>query len=130
MRFRPGLFYFSRLAVVRGRTYLFPNPREITVSDFISYLFAILVVGPLQAEISERLRGLPSEDLLLAGRTCVSEEAPKLLQRAQNDWGWAAANAIGVGVGLVDPVTLLAGQNADCNRLVQALSQRSEGADA
>ncbi|MDX0012858.1 hypothetical protein CN172_12780 [Sinorhizobium meliloti] len=100
---------------------------ENAVSEFISYLFAILVIGPLQAEISERLRGVPSTEIVQAGRACVAAEAPRLLQRAQEDWGWAAANAVGVSVGLIDPASLLAGQNADCDRLVQVLSQSSGG---
>lgn len=100
------------------------------MSEFMSYLFAILVVGPLQAEVSERLQGIPSDEIVEAGRACIAEEAPKLLQRAQEDWAWAAANAIGVGVGVVDPVTLLASQNADCKRLTQAMSQSGEEAAA
>ncbi|AFL50552.1 hypothetical protein [Sinorhizobium fredii] len=94
------------------------------MSEFISYLFAILVIGPLQAEVSERLQGVPSAEIVHSGRACIAAEAPRLLQRAQEDWAWAAANAVGVGVGVVDPVTLLAGQNADCDSLVQVLSQR------
>ncbi|MDX0521803.1 hypothetical protein [Sinorhizobium medicae] len=93
------------------------------MSELISYLFAILVVGPLQAEISERLQGVPSTEIVQAGHACIAAEAPRLLQRAQEDWGWAAANAVGISVGLVDPASLLAGQNADCERLVQVLSQ-------
>lgn len=114
-----------------ARMPIFPaTNRENVVSEFISYLFAILVVGPLQAEVSERLRGVPSAEIVQAGRACIAMEAPKLLQRAQEDWAWAAANAIGVGVGVVDPVTLLTGQNADCGRLVQVLSQSGEAEDA
>jgi hypothetical protein len=102
--------------------------RENAVSEFISYLFAILVVGPLQAEVSERLQGVPSTEIVQAGRACIAAEAPRLLQRAQGDWGWAAASVVGISVGLVDPVSLLAGQNSDCDRLVQVLSQ-SSGSD-
>ncbi|HEX5935951.1 MAG TPA: hypothetical protein VFY63_17460 [Pseudorhizobium sp.] len=100
------------------------------MSEFISYLFAILVVGPLQAEVSERLQGVPSTEIVEAGRTCISEEAPRLLQRAQDDWAWAAANAIGVGVGLVDPLTLLDGQSQECNRVFQALSGAGQDREA
>ncbi|MEY9101440.1 hypothetical protein ABIA24_004413 [Sinorhizobium fredii] len=101
------------------------------MSEFLSYLFAILVVGPLQAEVSERLQGVPSAaEIVEAGRACIATEAPRLLQRAQEDWAWAAANAVGVGVGVVDPVSLLLGQNADCNRLVQVLSQGGEAEEA
>ena len=98
------------------------------MSEFISYLFAILVVGPLQAEVSERLQGISSADIVQAGRVCISEEAPRLLQRAQEDWAWAAANAIGVSVGVVDPLGLLAGQSQDCSRVFQILSDEAEGA--
>ncbi|MBP2236582.1 hypothetical protein J2Z31_003096 [Sinorhizobium kostiense] len=100
------------------------------MSEFLSYLFAILVVGPLQAEVSERLQGVPSPEIVEAGRACIATEAPRLLERAQEDWAWAAANAVGVGVGVVDPVSLLSGQNADCNRLVQVLSQGGAAEEA
>ncbi len=95
--------------------------------EFISYLFAMLVVGPLQAEVSERLLGIPSADVVQAGRACISQEAPQLLQRAQDDWAWAAANAVGVGVGAVDPLSLLAGQSQECNLLFQVLSNGDAG---
>ena len=91
------------------------------MSEFISYLFAIFVVTPLQAEVAERLQGIPSAEIVDAGRTCISMEAPKLLQHAQDNWGWAAANALGVGAGLVDPVTLLPEGNDNCRRIIQAL---------
>lgn len=100
------------------------------MSEFVSYLFAILVVGPLQAEVAERLEGVPSTEIVEAGRACIAAEAPGLLQRAQEDWGWAVANAVGIGIGMVDPVTLLTAKNPDCDRLVQVLSQSSEAADA
>jgi hypothetical protein len=99
------------------------------VSEFLSYLFAVLVVGPLQSEISERLQGVPSTEIVQAGRACIATEAPRLLQRAQEDWVWAAANAVGVGAGVVDPVSLLSGQNPDCERLVQVLSQSDNEAE-
>ncbi|WP_028035474.1 hypothetical protein [Chelativorans sp. J32] len=96
------------------------------MSEFMSYLFAILVVGPLQADVSERLQGVASDEIVEAGRACIADEAPRLLQRAQEDWAWAAANAIGVGVGVVDPINLLAGQNADCKRLARVMTQSGE----
>jgi len=94
------------------------------LSDFISYLFAIFVVTPLQAELSERLQGIPSTEIIEAGKACISDEAPKLLQIAQENWGWAAANALGVGAGLVDPLTLLPEGNDNCRRIAQALAVR------
>lgn len=91
------------------------------MSDFISYLFAIFVVTPLQAELSDRL---PSPELMDAARSCVTSEGPRLLEMAEQNWGWAAANAIGVGFGMVDPVTLLSPENADCAKVIRVL--RSE----
>ncbi|MCA1371397.1 hypothetical protein I6F15_29250 [Bradyrhizobium sp. BRP14] len=100
------------------------------MSEFLSYLFAILVVGPLQAEVSERLQGVPSAEIVQAGRACIATEAPRLLQRAQEDWAWAAANAVGVGMGVVDPVSLLPGNNADCDRPVQVFSKGGDAEEA
>ena len=92
------------------------------MSDFISYLFAIFVVTPLQAEISERLQGVPSQEIVRAGQACISVEGPQLLQYAQDNWGWAAANALGVSAGLVDPVTLLPQGNENCRMIIRALA--------
>lgn len=110
------------------RTYLPPMLREINVSEFISYLFAIFVVAPLQAELSERLQGVPSQEIIQAGGACIAVEGPRLLQYAQDDWGWAVANGLGVAAGLVDPVTLLPEGNENCQRVVQVLSARQAGA--
>jgi hypothetical protein len=101
--------------------------RRTTVSDFISYLFAIFVVTPLQAEISDRLQGVPSAQIIEAGRACVTAEGPRLLQMAQDNWGWATANALGVSFGMVDPMTLLSPNNADCLAVRNVLAGR-EGA--
>ncbi|CZT34498.1 hypothetical protein [Rhizobium sp. 9140] len=99
------------------------------MSDFISYLFAIFVVTPLQAELTDRLQGMPSAELIQAGRACISAEGPRLLQMAHENWGWAAANALGVSAGLVDPVTLLSTQNGHCGLVRNALMNEA-GEDA
>lgn len=97
------------------------------MSDFIAYLFAIFVVNPLQADISERLQGVAAADLVQSGRACVSAEGPRLLQQAQENWGWAASHAIGVSFGMVDPVSLLSADNAHCGRIIGMLDgERSE----
>lgn len=88
------------------------------MSDFISYLFAIFVVTPLQAELSDRL---PSPELMDTARNCVTSEGPRLLAMAEQNWGWAAANAIGVGFGMVDSVTLLSPENSDCAKIIRIL---------
>lgn len=96
------------------------------MSDFISYLFAIFVVTPLQAELADRL---PTPELMDAARHCVTAEGPRLLEMAQDNWGWAAANGIGVAFGMVDPVTLLSPDNADCAKIIGVLrSQDTEEA--
>lgn len=95
------------------------------MSDFISYLFAIFVVTPLQAELTDRLQGMPSAELMDAGRQCIAAEGPRLLQMAQANWGWAAAQGIGVGFGMIDPVTLLSTDNENCRLIRGALSSQA-----
>nr|WP_244505369.1 hypothetical protein [Rhizobium sp. LCM 4573] len=51
-----------------------------------------------------------------------------MLQRAQENWGWAAANGLGVATGLVDPVMLLPQGNENCRRVVQVLTAREADA--
>lgn len=95
------------------------------MSDFISTLFAIFVVTPLQTELLERLQAMPSAELIQAGRACIAAEGPRLLQMAQDNWGWAAAQALGVTTGFVDPATLLSTQNSDCGVVRNALLNRA-----
>jgi len=98
------------------------------LSDFISYLFAIFILTPLEVEISERLGGARSAEIVAAGKACIVAEGPNLLQRAQDDWAWAASNGLGVLTGLIDPVKLLPQANQNCRRVVQVLNAR--GTDA
>ncbi|OLP62483.1 hypothetical protein BJF93_22650 [Xaviernesmea oryzae] len=93
------------------------------MSEFIATLFALFVLNPLQAEIGDRLQGMAAGDVIGAGRACVAAEGPRLLERAQANWGWAAAHAIGVSFGVVDPINLLTGDNADCRRVLALLKQ-------
>lgn len=97
------------------------------MSEFISYLFALFVLNPLQADLSERLQGVPAPDIVQSGQACISAEGPRLLQQARENWGWAASHAIGVSFGVVDPVSLLSGSNENCNRISMLLKEnRSE----
>ncbi len=93
------------------------------MSEFISFLFAIFVLNPLQADLSERLQGVPATDIVQSGQACIAVEGPRLLQRAQDNWGWAASHAIGVSLGYVEPVSILSGDNEHCNRIVGLLKQ-------
>ena len=97
------------------------------MSEFISYLFAIFVVNPLQADISERLQGVAAIDIVQASRACISAEGPRLLQQAQDNWGWAASHTIGISLGMIDPVSLLSTNDENCNRINSLLTEnRSE----
>jgi hypothetical protein len=96
--------------------------QETTVSEFISYLFAIFVVTPLQTEMNQRLQGVPSQELVEAGRACIAVEGPQLLRYAQDNWGWALANGLGVSTGFVDPMTLLPPGNDNCRLVIRSLA--------
>jgi len=93
------------------------------MTDFIAYLFSMFVIVPLQAEIADSLKGLPSADMVAAARNCLAVAGPQLLERAQNEWGWVAANLVGVNIGLVEPAQLLSGLNGDCDRVVGLLGE-------
>lgn len=104
------------------KPYLRASEKEAHLSELISYLFAMLVITPLQAELSQKLQGMPSQELIEAGRACITVEGPGLLRYAHDNWGWAAVNAVGVGIGFVDPITLLPPGNENCRLVIQSLA--------
>ncbi|EJT06939.1 MULTISPECIES: hypothetical protein [Rhizobium] len=99
------------------------------ISDFIGWIFALLVVGPLQAEIqqqAERAR-LPVE-IVRQSQACLTSQGPRLIERAAGDYVWAAATVVSIAIGHTAPAELLDGSDPQCAALASALKGDGEGA--
>jgi hypothetical protein len=99
------------------------------ISNFIGWIFALLVVDPLQAEIqqqAERAR-LPVE-IVRQSQACLTSQGPKLIERAAGDYGWAAATVVSIAIGHTAPAELLDGSDPQCAALVGALKGADKGA--
>lgn len=99
------------------------------ISDFISWIFAILVIGPLQTQVQEQAEraGLPVE-IARQSQSCLTSQGPQLIERAAGDYGWAAATAINITIGRTAPMELLDSQDPQCAALVRALNGAGEEA--
>jgi hypothetical protein len=92
------------------------------LSEFVSSLVATVVVEPLQLQIYEKLQqaSVPAA-IIEQSQTCLTSQVPKLIERAANEWGWAAMTVVTVSVGITAPADLLDRQDPACVSLVQSL---------
>jgi hypothetical protein len=99
------------------------------ISEFIGWIFAILVVDPLQAQIQEQAERarLPAE-IVRQSQNCVTSQGPVLIERAAGDFGWAAATVVNVAIGRTAPAQLLDDQDPQCAALVRVLKGVGEDA--
>jgi hypothetical protein len=95
------------------------------MTDLLTYIFTTFVFSPLQAELAEKLSALPSQELAVAAGNCLWTAGPLLLDRAQNEWGWVAANVIGINLGLMESTQVISGLSADCDRVVGLLGEKA-----
>jgi hypothetical protein len=97
------------------------------ISDIAAWLFALFIIDPLQTEMRERFDAarVPVEQIQQS-RQCIASQAPRLLQRAGEEPGWAVATAIGVGIGWTSPVQLLDAGDPNCATLVRLFQKENE----
>ncbi len=90
------------------------------ISEIAAWLFALFVVNPMHAELSERFNqaNLPLE-ALHQSKQCVATHAPRLLDRAAQQPGWATSTAIGVLIGWTSPSELFERTDPHCAVLVR-----------
>jgi hypothetical protein len=90
------------------------------ISDVVAWLFAALVIDPLQVELRERFDGanLPMQ-ALQQSQQCIASHGPRLLAQAGDRPGWAAATAISITFGWSSPVSLFDMHDPNCSTLVQ-----------
>ncbi|MER8478060.1 hypothetical protein [Mesorhizobium sp. M0220] len=99
------------------------------IAEFITWIFAMLVIGPLQTQIQEQAERarLPVE-IVRQSQNCLTSQGPQLIERAAGDYGWAAVTAINIAIGRTAPVELLDSQDPQCAALVRALNRAGEDA--
>jgi hypothetical protein len=97
------------------------------ISEIFAWLFALLVVDPLNAEMRERFKAtnLPAETLQQS-QQCVSTHGPRLMQRAGADPVWATGTAFGVVTGFVSPTRLFDAKDPNCAALVRLFGAPAE----
>ncbi|MBB4237476.1 hypothetical protein [Rhizobium esperanzae] len=93
------------------------------ISNFIGWIFALLVVDPLQAQIQEQVERarLPVE-IVSQSQACLASQGPQLIKRAAGDYGWAAATVVSIAIGHTSPVELLDGKDPQCAAIIGVLS--------
>jgi hypothetical protein len=75
------------------------------ISDIAAWLFALFVIDPLQAEVRERLDGANVPVAAIQqSQQCIASNAPRLLQRAGEEPGWAIGTALSMATGWTAPV--------------------------
>ncbi|GAB1584734.1 hypothetical protein [Phyllobacterium phragmitis] len=99
------------------------------ISDFIGWIFALLVVDPLQAQIQEQVERakLPME-IVRQSQACLVTQGPQLIERAASDYGWAAATVVNLAIGRTAPAELLDIKDPQCAALVSVLNGAGEDA--
>ena len=97
------------------------------ISDIAVWLFALFVIDPLQSQISERLEAANVPvTAIQQSRQCIASHAPRLVERAAQEPGWAITTAVGVAIGWIAPVGLLDSRDPNCSALVRVLKTEND----
>lgn len=90
-------------------------------NELLSILVGVLIVDPLQAEMSDRLAKIRAPQTVIADmRTCAESSLPKLADRAMSDPLWVVATTLDVWTGNTAPENVLGGTSAQCDAAVKA----------
>ncbi|MDP9813828.1 hypothetical protein J2W42_006704 [Rhizobium tibeticum] len=93
-------------------------------SEIIASVFSMFLIEPLQAEVAERVAAAKAPtEIALASQECLTTQAPRLLERATNEVGWAVSNAVGLSIGWTDPTDLLDKSAPGCAQLIGVLNE-------
>jgi hypothetical protein len=82
--------------------------------EFLASLVGLLIVDPLQAEMSERLAQVRAPQAVIADvRTCAEASLPGLAERAMAESLWVVSTALNVWTGQTASETIL-GNTPQC----------------
>jgi hypothetical protein len=91
------------------------------MQDVIASLVSILLLGPLEAELTDRLSAIRAPEAVVSQVTaCIRAEMPATITRAVDDPWWAAASALYLWTGSVRPEALLVEAAPACAAAVEA----------
>jgi hypothetical protein len=90
------------------------------VQDILAFFISLLVVDPLQAEISKRLAEVRAPQAIIADvRACAQDSLPRLAERAMAEPIWAATTALNVWIGRAAPEDVLS-TSPQCESAIKA----------
>lgn len=78
------------------------------VQDILAFVINLLVVDPLQEEMSKRLGEVRAPQAIIADvRACAEGSLPRLAQRAMADPAWVVTTTLDVWIGRAAPEDVL-----------------------
>jgi hypothetical protein len=92
------------------------------ITDLFAWLLATFVIGPVQAELADRMQSVEAPAAIVQQvQTCILEGTPKLVERAASEPWWGITTIISVSTGFADPQTVLAEASPECAAAVAAV---------
>lgn len=90
------------------------------LQEILSSLVSLLIVDPLQAEMSERLAQVRAPQTVIAEvRTCAEASLPGLANRAMAEPLWVVSTALHVWTGQTNPESIL-GNSPQCEAALKS----------
>ncbi|NKC32481.1 hypothetical protein [Falsiroseomonas selenitidurans] len=91
------------------------------IGELVAWLVLTFLVGPMQADLRDRLLAAQAPPAVLAQlAVCASGAAPALVQRAGEDPWWGVTTAIRAWIGTLPPEDVLADATPGCGPAVAA----------
>ena len=85
------------------------------IGDFIAFLVATFLVGPLQSTLVGQLAdGRAPAAVVQQVEACATAALPALVERAGSDPWWAISTAFGAWIGTTSPSAVLTGAAPSC----------------
>jgi hypothetical protein len=92
------------------------------ITDLFAWLLATFVIGPVQAELADRMQSVQAPAAIVQQvQTCILEGTPKLAERAASEPWWGITTVISVSTGFADAQTVLAEASPECAAAVAAV---------
>jgi hypothetical protein len=89
--------------------------------EILSFLVSLLIVDPLQAEMSERLAQVRAPQAVIAEvRACAEASLPRLADRAMAEPMWVVSAALNVWTGQTAPEDILGSTTPQCASALKA----------